>query len=631
MTQGSVAPGSLQQEAHHDGSPLYLPEVPEEHGDPFTVLLRTSRAADVRAVAVRQVIDGEPLAVPARVDRQDEHSLWWRADLVAHNPLTRYRFLLDAARGGRWLTAAGPTMHDPTDATDFQVSTHRPPPAWVTDAVAYQVFPDRFARSGLVDAPAPDWAEPADWTTAPVGRTTRGARQLFGGDLNGVRQHLDHIAALGCTLLYLTPVFPAGSSHRYDATSFDRIDPLLGGDAAYRALIDEAHARGMRVLGDLTTNHTGRGHDWFQAAQAEATSDEAGYYYFTQHPDGYVGWLGHQNLPKLDLRSPALVDRLVRRDDSVVARWLAFGLDGWRIDVANMTGRYRDVDVNHAIAREIRATLDRVAPEAYLAGEHFHDHREDLDGSTWHGAMNYSGFTAPMWSWLVDPANTLRSWMGMPVPAWPRLPGPQVLTTMRLFSAVPWPQRLASMTLIGSHDTPRIRTVTGDRRLVEVAVAMMVAHPGVPVVWAGDEIGLPGSTGEDGRWPFPWHDPGSWDRVTLGIFRDLIALRSAHPELRTGSMRWVHCDADRLCWMRESPEGRTLVLVARAPGEVVRLGPDLLGMSALPRVVNLYGGAELRASEGAVVAPGDGPTVQLWKVPGQPGPQRTLRSGNGKR
>ena len=84
-----------------------------------------------------------------------------------------------------------------------------------------------------------------------------------------MREHLDHLERLGVNLLYLTPVFPARSNHRYDASTFDEVDPLLGGDDALVRLVEEAHRRGIRVIGDLTSNHSGDAHEWFRAAQAD--------------------------------------------------------------------------------------------------------------------------------------------------------------------------------------------------------------------------------------------------------------------------------------------------------------------------------------------------------------------------
>ena len=198
---------------------------------------------------------------------------------------------------------------------------------------------------------------------------------------------------------------------------------------------------------------------------------------------------------------------MVDGPDSVVARWLRFGLDGWRIDVANMTGRYRETDLTRQIAREVRATMAEVSPDAYLVGEHFHDFLGDVDGTTWHGIMNYSGLARPMWTWLARQDPVFDSWLGAPLPAWPHLPGPSVVSTMRAFSAMPWSARRASLTMVSSHDTPRIATITSDPALTEVAVAAMIAHPGVPMIWSGDEIGLEGVTGEEGRRGVPLGQP----------------------------------------------------------------------------------------------------------------------------
>ena len=101
-----------------------------------------------------------------------------------------------------------------------------------------------------------------------------------------------HIERLGANVIYLTPVFPAGSTHRYDATTFEHVDPLLGGDEALASLARAAHARGMRVVSDLTTNHTGDKHEWFTAGEREL-------YLFDEDGD-YEAWWGIKTLPKLN-------------------------------------------------------------------------------------------------------------------------------------------------------------------------------------------------------------------------------------------------------------------------------------------------------------------------------------------
>ena len=202
----------------------------------------------------------------------------------------------------------------------------------------------------------PSWAVPRPWDALPEGRGPNTAREWFGGDLGGIRERLDHIDRLGANLIYLTPFFPAGSTHRYDASSFDFVDPLLGGDEALAALLAAAHERGIRVMGDLTLNHCGVGHEWFRSARDFPSSVERGFFYFDETAThGYASWFDVPSLPKFDWANPELRRRLL---DVVARRWLRDGLDGWRIDVANMAGRHGSYDANRAVARATRAAVE---------------------------------------------------------------------------------------------------------------------------------------------------------------------------------------------------------------------------------------------------------------------------------
>jgi glycosidase len=154
-------------------------------------------------------------------------------------------------------------------------------------------------------------------------------------------------------------------------------------------------------MGDLTTNHTGDAHEWFVAARADPSSPEAGFYFFDEHPDRYASWLGVASLPKLDQSSPELRRRLYDGPGSVVARWLEAGLDAWRIDVANMTGRHGAQDLAHDVARTLVATARAARPDVWVLAEHGHDATGDLRGDGWHGTMDYAGFTRPVWTWLA--------------------------------------------------------------------------------------------------------------------------------------------------------------------------------------------------------------------------------------
>ncbi|WP_107766613.1 glycoside hydrolase family 13 protein [Nocardioides terrigena] len=615
---------SLLDLPHHDGSPLHVSDESPRLGDVVTVRVRTSAADPVDAVWLRTTYDAEPVFHPMTATT-DGDTTWWSGELPVHNPVTHYRFLLvreggDAVEGQHeqeWLTASGIVGIDVPDATDHIISAYSAAPDWGRDGVVYQVFPDRFARSAAADErPTPEWAIAAGWDDEVIFEPfdPRTPLQLFGGDLDGITEHLDHVEEVGADIVYTTPVFPGESNHRYNATTFDRVDPLLGGDEAYERLSTAVHARGWRILGDLTTNHTGDTHEWFTAAAADPTAATRSYYYF--EPDGtYATWMGHTTLPKVNHGDPDLRAAMVEGPDSVVGRWLRppYDVDGWRIDVANMTGRLGALDVAHDVARAARHTAAELRDDPLVIGEHNHDATGDIDGDGWHGTMNYSGFSWPLWSWLRDPATPARAF-GRPVQV-PRRPGGAVVETFRAWhAAFGWRATSQSWNILGSHDSARIRTMVGRADVHRVAAGLQFTMPGVPMVFAGDEIGLEGVTGEDSRRTMPWHRREEWDTDTLAAYSHLARLRRSYGALRHGGLRWAHVDDDTIAFVREL-DGQRLLVVAR------RAGGDAFTLTTADRATHLLGtepgGADLEGPGGEVVVPATpGARLDVWRLDG---------------
>ncbi|MCS6712543.1 glycoside hydrolase family 13 protein [Brachybacterium sp. EF45031] len=629
----------LLQQPHHDSGPVHVPQPPRHLGDEVLLRLWVPEGYPLSAAAVRTVVDGEISSRVLGPVEQVPGGAWWEARLTLHNPVQPYRFVLscdpqEAARADvpayAWLTAAGLVPWDVSDARDFRLTIHEHP-EWVADAVVYQIFPDRFARStgAPVDPDGrpqvedlPEWAEPRAWHEEPAVRGDITGRQLYGGDLDGIIEHLDHVASLGADTVYLTPIFPAGSVHRYDATTFDRVDPLLGGDEALVRLSRALHERGMRLILDLTTNHTGAGHEWFRTAQADPASVEAGFYLFTHHPDGYASWLDVPSLPKLDHRSAPLRARMYEGPGSVVARWLDAPVeaDGWRIDVANMTGRHGAVDLAHEVARSVRRTLDETARRTgrptWLVAEHGHDATGDLVGDGWHGTMNYAGITRPLWTWLAADGSDL-NWLGLPMSV-PRLPGQALAHTLSEYNAeLSWPARLCSQNLLSSHDTPRLRTLAGDREVHHVGLTALAALPGAPTLFAGEELGAEGTTGEHSRTPMPWsalaaaertgRDTPGVDTGTLAHTRTMLGLRRQLPALRRGGLRLIHVEEDAVTLLRTHPEGDVLVHLARAAHTAVTLELSALPGAPSARLLHAHGAVTADPVSGSVTLRAGGP------------------------
>jgi alpha-glucosidase len=286
-------------------------------------------------------------------------------------------------------------------------------------------------------------------------------------------------------------------------------------------------------------------------------------------------------------------------------------LDGWRVDVANMAGRMGSVDVTHEFAKDVRRAMAVENDDVVLVAEHGHDASGDLLGDGWHGTMNYAGFTRQVWSWLRA-ADFRETFLGLPVEV-PVITGQQAVASLRAFHGrIPWRSLLASWNILGSHDTARIRTVVGSHERQVAALAMAVGMPGVPMVFAGDEIGATGAWGEDSRTPFPWQDPQSWDERTLASYRSLLHVRRASQALATGGLRWLHVGTDAIAFVREHPDETMLVAVARNQAEPVRIPLADLGGSGIHPLFGFT--ADVVADQVVIDVPSAGAGV--WRVEG---------------
>ena len=481
----------------------------------------------------------------------------------SHNPVTPYRFLLEGGAGGyRWLNGAG--VHRPR-----RHRRRRLPPRHVRRRPAVAPPRPSSTRSSPTASPRrqpPPPAgrrgpSPAAWDD-PVRPRGRQPASSTAATSPASRPTSTTSWPSGSTSLYLTPFFPAPSSHRYNAVTFDHVDPLLGGDE--RSGQPRRRRPRPRPPGDRRPHHQPqRRHPRVVPGRAgrRRLSPEAGFYFFRDHPDDYVAWFGVPSLPKFDHRRTELRRRLRRRrrlGRGPLAR-PPYELDGWRVDVANMTGRIGDVDVNRDVARTIRAHDGRRRPDAYLVAEHCHDAHADLRGDGWHGTMSYAasrGRSGDGWPGPRPPASASWAVPVQPAPARRRPWRPRC----GAFSAiVPWRTLTANLTCSARTTRPgSARSPADAERPRGRARPADVAYPGVPMVFAGDEVGSRASTRTTAASPCRG-TKDRWDRLLSDVYRDLIAVRRSSPALRDGGLRWAHAGDDTLVFLRESRDERVLV------------------------------------------------------------------------
>lgn len=561
---------------HHDGARPFVSQITPRLGETVTIRVRHDIAAPVHAVYLRTVPDGEQSYTPMKRAEREGVAQWWEAQLLIREPCINYRFLLKADDGVWFYSANGITAYPPLDYTDFKILADYHAPGWLEEAVFYQIFPDYFANGDPSNDPSPELYEYMGARPRTYGwgdlfpPDAPRAQSYYGGDLEGVRQHLDYLEALGINAIYFAPLLTAYSAHRYDTVDYEHIDPVLGGDEAMIALQTDLEQRGIRYIMDIVPNHCGSAHPWFVQAQANPDAPECDYFFFRHHPNDYAYWGPFPHLVKLNYTHPDVRAYMYENEDAVFRRWLKppFKASGWRVDVGNMLGRLGAIQVNAAVIRSIRAAVKSTDPDAYLMGENFHDASPQLQGDQWDGVMNYRGFAIPLMNWLSgfgEGALNLDHNITSPVP----FKTEALLEHWQLrLAAVPWVIARQQFNLLGSHDTGRLwDALGGNTALIRLAITVQLTFPGIPCIYYGDEIGLrgiPGLSPMDGgsRPCMEWNEE-KWNHDLLAFFRDLIDLRRTSPILREGGFQLLVADEDTFAYARLHEVGNVVVVAHR--------------------------------------------------------------------
>ena len=424
-------------------------------------------------------------------------------------------------------------------------------PNWVRDAIFYQIFPDRFARSKCIFRPSN--LEP--WDSPP---TVYGFK---GGDLLGVVKNLDYLQYLGVTAIYFNPIFKSTANHRYHTYDYYQVDPLLGGNNALRILLDEAHKRDMHVILDGVFNHTSRGFLQFNhIVENGSASPYANWFIIKNYPlkpfdsssrqHGYESWENLPALPKLNIANPTVREFIW----DIACYWIEFGIDGWRLDVP-----YEIKD--DEFWREFRHRVKSVNPEAYIVGEVWEEAQHWLQGDQFDAVMNYL-FTKTCLGFFIGD-NLLRS--GVSQCAYKRINtlGAQSFADEinKILNLYPRSVTDVQFNLLGSHDTPRFKTLSrGDTKAYKLATLFQMTYPGSPSIYYGDEIGMEGNHDPGCRGGFPW-DESKWDKDLQEYVRRCIALRKAYPALRYGKFTFLLVQSDIVAYCRQLGSETLIVIL----------------------------------------------------------------------
>ena len=468
-------------------------------------------------------------------------------------------------------------------------------PEWARGATIYQIFPDRFHKSGDCDLTGkqkpytvhPNWYEEVDWRPTPSGEVLN--NDFFGGNFRGITEKMDYIASLGTTILYLNPISKSFSSHRYDTGDYKTPDPMLGTMEDFRSMVKAAHDRGIKVILDGVYSHTGSDSLYFNkkatfpgtGAYQSLKSPYASWFTFYNWPDSYHSWWNFDTLPTVNKMDPEFIKYIITGEDSVIAHWLKTGIDGFRLDVAD--------ELPDEFLKLLYDRVKEINPDAYVLGEVW----EDASNKTAYGVRRKYFTNAELDSVMNYPFRTaiinfIRGWdSGHALKE----------TVMSIVENYP-PQVVAcNMNLLGTHDTPRILTALVDdfdgsreekarRRLSRnqfdvarerlfAAAFLQYTLPGSPSLYYGDEACMEGYKDPFNRRTYPW---GREDMEFMDHFKRLGKLRKDHEALRLGDIRFFQA-GDKHIGFTRSYNGKTLRVYCNRSADTweINSGKILLG------------------------------------------------------
>ena len=477
-------------------------------------------------------------------------------------------------------------------------------PEWARGAVMYQIFPDRFAISGKCDCTdklQPYWVH-ENTDDMPVYLPNEKGEVLnndfYGGNLNGIREKLPYLHELGVQILYLNPIFMAFSTHRYDTYDYKRIDPMLGTETDFTALCDEAHALGMRVILDGVFSHVGDRSEYFQKATHDPDSPYRKWFDFKHYPDVYTSWWGITTLPCINKLEESYVNYIIEDEDSVVAKWLRLGADGYRLDVVD--------ELPDAFVAKLRRRIREIKPDALLVGEVWEDasnkiaygkRRRYFVDSELDSVMNY-----PWQKAILHFARGEDDGRGL---------GERI---MQLAENYPPDVLSCVMNLLDTHDTPRTLTALIDssdadraelakrhmsdeqrvrgKRLLRLAAFLEFTLPGMACIYYGDEAGMEGYRDPFNRKFYPW---GREDTALQQFYRELAGLKRDNPALRRGDVTVLESGGGHIMFLRRCHEQQLVVCCNQShePWSVRHSGHVLFGGNLaeyMPKTVTLARG-----------------------------------------
>ncbi len=550
------------ESVYSDGSEFFAAPAIPSIGDTVHIRIRMYADAPVKHVILRYLLNGVERLEKMQPEEREGWLRYYGCNVVIREKVFAYQFYLVCADRIYYYTQKEITSYIPDHTYDFRLLAGYEQSAWVKGAVFYQIFPDRFCNgnpdndvrtgeymfNGYATMKIEDWNRPAPFYGEGH------CLDFYGGDLEGVRRKIPYLKELGINAVYLNPIFYAATVHRYDCLDYFQVDPHLGGGRALQELSRELHENGMKLILDVSINHTGTAHKWFNkeglffdrsmGAYHNPDAEERGYYFFGEGADEYLCWAGVDTLPTLNYTSGRLRDILYRREDSLLKKWLKapYDIDGWRFDVADVMARNNELQLAHEVWPEIRKSIKEEKEDAYILAEDWGDCAEYLRGNEWDSPMNYFGCARPVRQ-FVGEVDLFHAHMEELRQVHYRPSAKDTAERIREhLMKLPFCIRQVQFNLLDSHDTPRLHNNPEiSEAAYQCALLLLFTLPGAASIYYGDEAGICGRTEdvEGCRYPMPW-DKDFKREASYYLYHTLSMLRQGNPAFSDGGFQFFH-------------------------------------------------------------------------------------------
>ena len=599
------------ESVHSDGTAAFVSNPTPKLFEDVTIRIRMYADAPVKHVILRSMPNGMERLDEMCIVKKENGFVYYESTLRMNERRVQYHFYLVCDHAVYFYTQREITTYLPDHTYDFVLLADHVQPEWVREAVFYQIFPERFCngdpdndvRSGEYTQNGHPTIAMERWDLPALHYEQGHCLDFFGGDLIGIRQKIPYLKELGVTALYLNPIFFAPSSHKYDCLDYFHVDPHFGGDQALADLSAALHENGMKLILDISINHTGIAHKWFNrdgicfdkslGAYNNPDSPERSYYFFGED-NSYHGWFNVDTMPTLNYTSEALRDVIYRSEDSVLKKWLKppYSIDGWRFDVADTFARNDEIQLADELWPQICGSIKAVNPQAYILAEHWGDCAQYLQGGVWDSPMNYYGCGRVIRQFLGEPDLFMQKHPALRNIRYKMTAQDvkhRILGHLAKLPHVIWENQF---NLFDSHDTSRLHNNPKvNREEYRGAVMFQFMLPGAASIYYGDEAEIDGFTEsmEGCRYPMPWDkDFRSGERYRL--YQTLAQRKHRHPALSKGSMKILYAEgyvfAIARFWEREA---FVCVISTEAEDKSIRLPLGAIGAVRPSEQTDLFG------------------------------------------